>query len=281
MNKPSIFAALAASALVTSASGFTLSIDPGPVSIAFDQFNDGVSTAGNFVNMADAGEAAGVSSVTMPPAAADPRFQYPTPGAPFDANTYPYMRVQSSGSVAGASQVFPLPAAGPTVLNYATSAAFSESQLTFVQPVNGTGLRFDPLGGGSAVTETFNYDYIMLDRFRTIGLGEFDRDGGYDGWSLSGNGHLINDSVSASSSSFVATTAGNDPMIQRGGLNIDTNIFKYLEISLAVDPASTSRFEFFWGTSTFPGPAGGQSISLVSELIRDGNLHTYRFDMSD
>jgi len=277
---PTICTALSAS-LATGAGAFTLSVDPGSTSIAFDQFNDGISTATNFNNMADGGEAGGVSSATMPAGAADPQFQYPTPGGSFDPVVYPYMRVQSQGSVGGPSQVFPLPANGATVLNYTTSASFTEAQLQFAQPLNGSGLRIDPLGGGTATTETFGYDYIMLDRFQTIGLGEFDRDGGLDGWVPSANGHLSNISVSAATSSFIATTAGNDPIIQRGGLSIDTNVFQFLEISLAVDPASSSRFEFFWGTDSFPGPAGGQSIAITDELIRDGNLHSYRFDMSD
>ena len=279
MKKSTFFSALSAAAFAASASAVTVTVDPGPISIAFDQFNDGISTATNFNNMSDAGEAAGVSSVSMPAGAGDPQFQYLTPGGPFDSTTYPYMRVHTQGTVGGASQVFPLPPAAPTVLNYATTTTFSESQLQFVQPINGSGLRFDPLGGGTAGTETFGYDYIMLDRFQTIGLGEFDRDGGFDGWTT--NAGLVGATVSSSTSAFSATTAGNDPIIQKGGLNIDTSVFEYLDVRLAVDPASTSRFEFFWGTNTFPGPVGGQSIAITAELIRDGNFHTYRFDMSD
>ena len=278
MNRLPIICSALSAILATGAGAFTLSVDPASTSIAFDQFNDGTSTATNFNNMADGGEAGGVSSVTMPAGAADPQFQYLTPGGAFDPAVYPYMRVQSQGSVGGASQVFPLPPNGATVLNYTTSATFTESQLQFVQPLNGNGLRIDPLGGGTAATETFAYDYIMLDRFQTIGLGEFDRDGGLDGWNPS---QLDNISVSAATSSFIATTAGNDSQLVRSGLNIDTNVFQFLEVSLAVDPASTSRFEFFWGTNTFPGPTGGQSIVITDELIRDGNLHSYRFDMSD
>jgi hypothetical protein len=69
--------------------------------------------------------------------------------------------------------------------------------------------------------------------------------------------------------------------MQLAGLNIDTSIFDTVEIRIAFDPALSSRFEFFWGTNSFPGPAGGQSIVEAGQLIRDGNMHTYRFDMSD
>ena len=279
MKKITIFSAFASSAMLATSGAFTLSVDPGPISIPFDQFNDGVSTVTGLSNMTDGGEAAGVSTTGVPAGAPDPQFQYPTPGGAFDSNTYPYMRIHTQGSVGVPSQVFPLPPAAPTVLNYTTTTSFSESQLQFVQPINGTGLRIDPIGGGTAGSETFGYDYIMLDRFPTIGLGEFDRDGGLDGWTT--NAHLAGTAVSSSTSTFTATTAGVDPIMQRGGLNIDTSAYEFLEVSLAVDPASTSRFEFFWGTNTFPGPAGGQSIALTPELIRDGNLHTYRFDMSD
>ena len=266
---------------IGNAGAATLTVDPVPITRSFSGFNDGVSNASGFNNMSDAGEAGGISSVSMPAGAADPQFRYLTPGAPFSSSVYPFMRINTRGSVGGASQVFPLPPAGPTVLNYGTGTAFSESQMAFVSPIDGTGLRIDPLGGGTAGVETFEYDYIMLDRVRTIGLAEFDHDGALDGWTIVGNGHLTNISTSAVSSRLMGTTAGVDPIIQRAGLNIDTSVYDTLEIRMALDPASTSRFEVFWGTSTFPGPAGGQSIVATGDLIRDGNLHTYRFDLSD
>ena len=278
MNRNKLLTTLALASLSAGAHAVTITVDPAPITRVFDQFNDGVSSVAGLSNMADGGEAGGVSNVTMPAGAFDPQFQFPTPGAPFDPNVYRYLRIQSRGTVAGGSQVFPLPPAAPTVLSYGLGTTFSETQLEFVAPVNGTGLRIDPLGGGTAGTETFSYDYIMLDRFPTIGLGEFDRDGGLDGWTT--NAQLAG-TVSASTSAFTATTSGVDPIMQRAGLNIDTNVYQFLDIRLAVDPASTSRFEFFWGTNTFPGPVGGQSIAITSELIRDGNFHTYRFDMSD
>jgi hypothetical protein len=267
-----------------TAGAFTLSVDPAPLTMSFDDFNDGVDTSGGFVNMASAGEAAGFASINMNAGAADPQVQFPTPGAAFNSTTHPYFRVNTRGTVGGPSQFFPLPPAAPTVVNYSTTTAFTESQLAFVNAapgVAGTGLRIDPLSGGTAAVERFDFDYVMLDSVRTIGLGEFDHDGALDGWSLAGNGHIINGGTSALTSTFSAMTAGNDPVMQRGGLNVDTNIFDTLEVRIALDPASTSRFEIFWGSSTFPGPAGGQSVALVDELIRDGNLHTYRFDMSD
>jgi hypothetical protein len=280
-------AALATSLIAASATlanAFTVSVDPASLTRVFDNFNDGVDTSSNHGNMAPAGETGGINSQSMPSAAADPQFHYPTPGAPFSSANYPYLRVNSRGTVGGASQIFPRPPAGPTVLGYATGTGFAESQLAFsaASPLpDGTGLRFDPLGGGTAITEVFDFDYVMLDRVRTIGLGEFDHDGALDGWTISANGHITGNSTSSSTSTFLATTSGVDPVMQRGGLNIDTNIYDTLEIRMAFDPASISRFEFFWGTNTFPGPTGGQSIAITSEIVRDGNLHTYRFDMSD
>lgn len=263
-----------------TAGAFTLSVDPAPLTQIFDSFNDGVDTSTNFNNMSSAGEAGGFASVNMNAGAADPQLQFPTPGAAFNSTSHPYFRVNTRGTVGGASQVFPLPAAGPTVVGYSTTTAFAESQLAFanVAPgVSGTGLRIDPLGGGTAAVERFDYDYVMLDRVRTIGLGEFDHDGALDGWTF--NAGILNNVTSGST--FSALTAGNDPVLQRGGFSADTNIYDTLEIRIALDPASTSRLEIFWGTDTFPGPAGGQSVRLVNELIRDGNLHTYRINMAD
>ena len=263
-----------------TAGAFTLSVDPAPLTQIFDNFNDGVDTSTNFNNMSSAGEAGGFASVNMNAGAADPQVQFPTPGAPFNSTSHPYFRVNTRGTVGSPSQVFPLPAAGPTVVGYSTTTAFAESQLAFanVAPgVSGTGLRIDPRGGGTAAVERFDYDYVMLDRVRTIGLGEFDYDGALDGWTF--NAGIINNVTSGST--FSALTASNDPVLQRGGLSADTDIYDTLEIRIALDPLSTSRMEIFWGTNTFPGPAGGQSVSLVNELIRDGNFHTYRINMAD
>lgn len=268
-------------AMVPEAGAVSVLIDPAPLTRVFDNFNDGVSSATGFNNMADAGESGGVSTVSMPPGAFDPQFRFPTPGAAFSVTTFPYLRVNSRGSVAGGSQIFPLPPSAATVMNYGTGTSFGESRLSFVPPASGAGLRIDPLGGGTGVTESFEYDYIMLDRVPTIGLAEFDRDGSLDGWTVVGNGHIANGSTSAATSTFMATTAGVDPVLQRAGLAIDTSVYTTIELRAAFDPASSSRFEIFWGTNTFPGPAGGQSIVLQNELVRDGSLHTYRLDMSD
>lgn len=278
--------ALLSAAIVTLSAtlsgAFTVTVDPATTSQLFDDYNDGVDTAGGFNNMGAGGEAGGFVSVNMPAGASDPQWQSPTPGAPFNISTHPYFRVNSRGSVGGGSQVFPLPASAATVVPYTIGATFSEVQLAFsanAPLANGSGLRIDPLGGGGASASIFDYDYVYLDRVRTIGLAEFDHDGALDGWTI--NAGLAGGSSSAATSTFSATTSGVDPILQRAGLNIDTNIFDTIEVSIAFDPLSTSRFEIFWGTSTFPGPVGGQSVVLVPELIRDGALHTYRIDMSD
>ena len=278
MKSISSFSLLSLALSASTAGAFTVSIDPHTTTRVIDVFNDGLSTATGFNNMSDGGEAGGFATGLMPPGAVDPQLQFPTPGPAFDITSHPFLRIGTRGSVGGPSQVFPLPPAAPTVLNYNTGTAFAESQMTFIAPANGTGLRIDPLGGGTATNERFDFDYIMVDRVRTIGLAEFDHDGALDGWTVVGG---LTGSASAATSTFAGTTNGVDPILQRGGLNIDTSVFQTIEIRAAFDPASTSRFEMFWGTNTFPGPAGGQSVVMVNELIRDGNLHTYRIDMSD
>ncbi len=93
--------------------------------------------------------------------------------------------------------------------------------------------------------ETFDFDYVMLDRVRTIGLAEFDADGAMDGWTNVGNGHLTNTGTNAATSTFTATPAGVDPIMQLAGLNIDTNIFDTVGIRMVSDLALSFRFEFF------------------------------------
>ncbi len=258
-------------------------VDPTSTTRIFDNFNDGVDTATNFNNMSSLGEAGGFSAVTVPPVSADPQFQYLTPGAPFNASTHPFVRFRSQGSVDGGMQFFPLPPAGPTVVGFASTLTAVEQHKPWVNVapgINGTGIRIDPIGGGNGNDESWGFDYIHLDQFETVGLGEFDRDDGFDGWAA--NPHIPDLAASASTSMLTGTTAGNDPTITVGGLNFDTAVYDMLEISLALDPASSSRFQFFWGTN-LAGLSEARSVVLntADGLIRDGNLHTYRFRMSD
>ncbi len=259
-------------------------IDPPPVSTILENFNDGIDTTTTFANASSAGEAGGVASIAVAADAPDPQFQVPTPGDPFDIAVHPFFRLSSRGTVGAAAQVFPLPPSGATVVGFDTGTNFAESTMTFVTDApgaNGDGLRIDPIPNGGAAVETFDYDYIILDKFQTIGLAEYDRDNGNEGFDIAGNGHIVNVQVSAAASTLTATTSGNDPVMQRTALAVDASIYTVLEVRAAFDPLSTSRFEVFWGTDIDPGPAGGQSLVVTDELIRDGELHTYRFQMSD
>jgi hypothetical protein len=259
-------------------------IDPPPISTFLDKFNDGIDTTTAFANASSAGEAGGVASVSVAADAPDPQFQVPTPGDPFDISVHPFFRLSSRGTVGVAAQVFPLPPSGATVVGFNTETNFAESAMTFVTDppgASGDGLRIDPIPNGGVATDTFDYDYIILDKFQTIGLAEYDRDNGNEGFDIVGNGHIVNLQVSAATSTLTATTSGNDPVMQRTALAVDASIYTVLEIRAAFDPLSTSRFEVFWGTDINPGPAGGQSLVVTDELIRDGELHTYRFQMSD
>ena len=284
MKKP-LFASgvIAATLAVNSAIAFTVGVDLVPVSTTFDDFNDGIDTATNFSNASTGGETGGVASVVVGPGAPDPQVQFLSPAAinPFSVDDFPFFRLMARGPGAG-GQVFPLPPSGATVVGYGNGPNFAESRLTFVTPgPNGAGLRIDPTNSGGAGPESYEFDYVHLDQYPTVSLGEFDRDGGQDGWIIAGNGHVVNAAATAATSALAGTTAGVDPILQRSALNVDTSAYQTIEIRLAVDPLSNSRFEFFWGTNTFPGPAGGQSVAITAELVRDGEFHTYRFDMSD
>ena len=270
--------------LSSTSAQISLVVDPPPVSTVLEDFNDGVDTTAAYANASSAGEAGGVVSVAVAAGASDPQFQVPAPGDPFDIAMHPFLRLSSRGTVGVAAQVFPLPASGVTVLGFNTGTNFAESSMTFVidpPGASGNGLRIDPVPTGGAADGTFDFDYIILDQFETVGLAEYDHDGALDSWTIAGNGHVINSEASAATSTLSATTAGIDPQIQRAGLAVDASIYTVLEIRAAFDPLSTSRLEVFWGTDVNPGPAGGQSLQVTDQLIRDGELHTYRFQMSD
>jgi hypothetical protein len=275
---------LTLSVLLPAAGQIAVVIDPPETSRVLDDFNDGVDSSTGFGNTSSAGESAGVTRVLVGANAPDPQVQFPTAGAAFDIAKYPHFRLSSRSDLGGSSQVFPLPPSGVTVVGFQTGASFAESQLTFITDppgANGLGLRVDPAPTGGANADTFEYDYIILDKFQSIGLAEYDRDGGTEGFDIVGNGHIINVQASAATSTLTATTSGVDPIMQRTALSVDASVYTVLEIRAAFDPLSNSRFEVFWGTDVDPGPAGGQSLVVSDDLIRDGQLHTYRFQMSD
>ena len=253
----------------------SVSVDLVPVSQRLDDFNDGIDTTTNFSNAAPAGEAGGVVSVTVAAAAPDPQFQVLTPAkiAPFSVDDYPFFRINSRGA-GGSGQVFPLPPNGATVVDLGNAATFTESRLTFIVPgIDGAGLRIDPIGAGAEVAETYDYDYIQLDQYPTISLGEFDRDGGLDGWVP--NPGFPSPTVTAATGAITSTTANNDPTITRAGLSADTSVYDVIEFRLAVDPQSTSRFEFFWGPDLFPGqPAVRASRSRLSWCAMGSSIPT-------
>ena len=145
-------------------------IDPPPISTILDNFNDGIDTTTAFANASSAGEAGGVASVSVAADVPDPQFQVPTPGDPFDISVHPFLRLSSRGTVGVGAQVFPLPPSGVTVVDFNTETNFAESAMTFVADppgASGDGLRIDPIPNGGAATDTFDYDYIILDKFQT------------------------------------------------------------------------------------------------------------------
>ncbi len=232
--------------------------------------------ASNFPSQTVAG---GTSTWTYSAAVSDPKIIYEEEDGAVDHATYPWMRMRYRQSKTNGLNVWELPAQGGRSASYQPSTAFVEDHHDIPNPEpepSGQGFRIDPFGS-TAVGDSFTADYLMLDRFETIGLGEWDRDGDLEGWSLN---HATADSVAGSLLSGRAGSGSvpdRDAQVIRTGLSVDGSQFPIVEARMQADAAS-AQIQLFWGNSTDDVFSGSRRVDLGDA---DGQFHTYLIDFRD
>jgi autotransporter-associated beta strand protein len=258
--------------------------DPAGVrTIVVDDFNDGSFTPYSVVPGGSIAftESGGTVNGTIAANTGDPNFRIPSGSMSLDAVRYPYYRMRENGDFEGNLQVFYSgPGAGesePRSFTFGSIGATNgyverrnSFNLTNLSPASTvTRLRFDPTGSTGATAANFNYDYVIVDRYQTMGLGEFDRGNDLQGWTA---GNTIGPTVAGSVLSGTADSS-NDPMVYSYAAGIDANQYKFIEIRMRRDTGTGA--EMFWGASGFDG---GRRVDL-SAVGGDGQYHVYWIDM--
>ena len=210
----------------------------------------------------------GVSTWNYANAISDPKIIYNDGGGTWDHAAYPWVRIryQQSRTTGGGLTVWEQNAAGGQGISLPTSSVFLESTGNPGNPSpTGAGFRIDPFGS-SQVGDSVALDYVMIDRYETIGLGEWDRAGDVQGWATPNN-----NSVTVSNGVLSATSTGDSQVTN--GPGFDAGKYKFIEVRMK--GAVGSAAQLFWANNN--GYTGTQRIDLG---VNDGNFHTYLIDFS-
>ena len=213
----------------------------------------------------------GASSWTYSTGGGDPQIVYNDGAGTYDHAAYPWVRMRYQQNRAAQAQAWENPAQGGEFINFPGSLSMSEvsgnPDSTVNAPVtpDGSGIRFDPFPN-AVDGDVFTADYLMLDRFQTIGLGEWDRAGDQQGWATP------NISGASVANSLLRGTSTGDSQVTSGP-GFDADSFKYIQIRLKT---SGSLAQVFWGTGG--AYVAERSINLGNG---DGEYHTYLIDFSN
>ena len=219
----------------------------------------------------------GTSAWTYGAALSDPMIIYNDGNGTWDYETYPWvrMRYKQSLGVTGNPLVWENPAQGNEHVSFTQSTTFAEGHgdpdsaanaSTVITP-DGSGYRIDPFQP-SAASDVFTVDYVLIDRFETIGLGEWDAAGDQNGWTVA-------DATGVSvANSLLSGTGAGDTRMDNATL-IDADLYKYIEIGLSTASTNPTASQLFWG-------AGGAFAEARSVRFSgtDDTLMTYVLNMS-
>lgn len=221
--------------------------------------------------------AGGASAWTYGGVVGDPKIIYNDGNGTWDYDTYPWVRLRykQSRSGAGNPQVWENPAQGGEGVTFTQSTTFAEghgnpdSTANANPPTtpNGSGYRIDPVSNSQA-SDVFTVDYVLSDRFQTIGLGEWDTTGDQNGWGVA------NASGVSVANSLLSGTSTGDTMMNNNTL-INADLYTIVEIGLSTASANATESQLFWG-------AGGAFNEARSVRFSgtDGAFMTYVLNMN-
>ncbi|TLD71923.1 PEP-CTERM sorting domain-containing protein [Phragmitibacter flavus] len=223
----------------------------------------------------------GYHSYTVPTTTSDGKVYFNT--APYNVQYYTNVRVRVRSNASGSSDIWPRVEHGDTTVNLgSTTTAFTEHRQAWRNPqhpnintaTNG-GVRWDP-NTNTGTEATYDIDYIMVDLGRVVGF-EFDvNETGLTTYQTWFNANTRSSNYRVEGSSLKGTTTHVDTYIQTAAsLNLDTSIYKFVEIRLKTEP--NTGLQFFWGTSITPSYNETNSIRVTAT---DDQWHIYLVDMS-
>lgn len=230
------------------------------------------------------GNSGGVASYAVPAGSNDPRWEF-FHTATYDVHQYPYVRARLSSGNTSTIEAWPRTPVGATTVRLGTGSGnantFAEYRSAWKNPndpsiVTATqgGFRIDMVSGNSSASEiTTALDYFMVDTSQTVGF-EFDRVGDFQGCTL-GNVLAGSPSVAGSFLSATLNSSGSTDANLYVPVNLDTNVFDYVEIRMRQSEGTFN--EVFFGTTTQGGLSESRKVTFG---IADGQFHTYLLDFS-
>ena len=134
----------------------------------------------------------GLSAWTYGAAALDPKINYADGAGAWDHAQYPWVRMRYKQSAAhGNVLIWEQPARGGEGITLLASTGLIESHGNPPNPnPNGQGYRIDPFNNAQA-GDVFTADYVLVDTFETVGLGEWDAAGDMNGWTTANIGSVV------------------------------------------------------------------------------------------
>lgn len=213
----------------------------------------------------------GASTFTYDGTVSDPRIVWSDGNGTYNHAAYPYVRVryQQSTTAQGAPQIWENLAVGGQHSNLNATTSWTEFRGDIPNPnPNGSGFRIDPFSN-TVSNNVFSIDYIMMNAVDTIGLGEWDREGDLNGWSI---GNSTNVSVAGG----VVMGQANGDLMMNIGTMFDADHYGYLTIRMRSTITTSSNYaQLFWG----PNGAFSEANSIKFGQT-DGDWHEYLFDMT-
>jgi hypothetical protein len=210
----------------------------------------------------------------------DPRVEYNDGAGAWDHGVYPWvrMRFQQSTTARGTVQLWERPAEGGEGIDLSTASTYTErrgnpdsdANVSNI-PSNNSGFRFDPFSI-AADGDAIAVDYIMIDRYETFGMGEWDRDGDANGWNYSANGAITNVTIA----NGIFAGVGNGDAIMETGQTFNADLFKFIEIRMRSESTNLLGTQLFWGANGAYSEAKSTKFGAA-----DQQFHTYLIDMSN
>lgn len=217
-------------------SNFSAESDPAP------------SLSGGIVTFTNQGD--GTARMEIDAGASAPQANFYGSPFAFEATAFPYVRLASRTSY-GEDLVYspsPGPEENASILTLASQSDFAEYAgrmmhlaLTQSSVLDHQGLRLDPMPAGTGTLETLELDYLMVDAYPTLGLGEFNRS--ETAW--------VGENVTNLSLASLETLTGNGGEAAqtrsiRLTREIDNGLYNALEIRVMRQQGSTGMMAVRW-----------------------------------
>ncbi|WP_160148094.1 FecR domain-containing protein [Rubripirellula obstinata] len=226
--------------------------------------------------------AGGLLHGKIDPGTHDPKFQFKLQ-AKYDHEAFSFLRLairknrlvetelfftDQSGKVKASRKVVFPPLHAPNAFAETRQKVPSRSS---AWQFDASSCRLDPIGNSGARSCIFDLDYLIADKYPTLGLVEFDADGKMSGWQTRSIANaVVADGV------LRGTSQDADPYVLSRTLNVDAEKYNVIEFRLKVPPEAILT-KVYWGKR---GDAISEDKQVELPVFPDNQFHTFLIDMS-